>query len=591
MITTRTKNLQWLLLLPIFFQNVIPATSFGTSQSAASPTFRLHTKHPNSEHQTRSEHQAKVSMRHAVTADLEEGEKGSVQTEEKETEIANTPPRKQYFATCIPGLANVLSRELIQIGATNVEPSGTSGVYFSSDETSNVDIGLKALLWLRTAHRIMEMIVTTAEDDYYLENPILTKDDLYNCIKFGTPVQEILGDGKGGLLTLSVNVISNGHVPKELCHSHYTALTVKNALVDKVRELRDDRPNVDLDDPDVPLVAVIRGIGGRYINDHEFDDNSGGGRTGVEVTLYRILHSGGSLHRRGYRASSESAGKIHKAAMKESLAAGLLLESGWDLLVNAAKKDGLPAVFVDPMAGSGTLSVEAAMIASDLAPGLMRMKCYNKIQRKSPAETSRNPHQQPPAIRWKDADTEQWKTLIAECEDLAGKGLDWMLNKNTIYHEKTNCIILANELYSSSVDLALLNIDNAGFSNFISVHEGDCKSWDLGGGHDDGTNGEALTDRAVIPGRTIIGTNPPWGLRLTEDVEDSWYALNVFFRRECNSAEAWVLSGSKAATRTLRMKMTRKIPIKTADEDLRWIQYHVFKKKAATVDSPGGEEM
>jgi len=588
MVATSRTHFQWLLLLPIIFQNVKPSTSF--SPSTTRPVYQLRTNHPNSEHPTRSKQHAKVSLLNAGTmSSLKEGE-GFAQSKEEETEIAHTSRRKQYFATCIPGLANVLARELIQIGATNVEPSGTSGVYFSSDGTTDVDIGLKALLWLRTAHRIMEMITTTAEDDYYVEHPILTKDDLYNCIQFGTPVQDILGDGKGGLLTLSVNIISNGYVPKELCHSHYTALTVKNALVDKVRELRDDRPDVDLVDPDVPLVAVLRGIGGKYKNENEFDAYSSGGGAGVEVTLYRILHSGGSLHRRGYRASSESAGKIHKAAMKESLAAGLLLESGWDLLVNAAKEDGLPAVFVDPMAGSGTLSVEAAMIASDLAPGLMRMKCYNKIQRESPGETKSNPHRLPPAIRWKGADTEQWKELIAECEDLACKGLDWMLHENTIYHEKTNCIILANELHSSAVDLALSNIDNAGFSNFISVHEGDCLSWDLGGGHDEGTNSEVLIERAVIPGRTIIGTNPPWGLRLTEDVEASWYALNVFFRRECNSAEAWVLSGSKAATRILRMKMTRKVPIKTADEDLRWIQYHVFKKKPATVDNAGGEK-
>jgi 23S rRNA (guanine2445-N2)-methyltransferase / 23S rRNA (guanine2069-N7)-methyltransferase len=260
--------------------------------------------------------------------------------------------------------------------------------------------------------------------------------------------------------------------------------------------------------------------------------------------------------------------------MKESLAAGLLLESGWDLLVNAAKGDGLPAVFVDPMAGSATLTIEAALIASDCAPGLMRINCYDK----SKSETEHNPYKVPPVVRWKDADIKQWETLIAECEDRQRVGLDWMQQRNIVYPEKTNCIILGNELYSNAVDLALSNIESAGFSKIISMHQGDCKSWDLGGSHDDGT------ERAVIPGRTIIGTNPPWGLRLSEDIEESWYALNLFFRRECNSAEAWVLSGSKAATRTLRMKMTRRISIKTADEDLRWIQYHVFKKKVDTGD-------
>jgi len=171
---------------------------------------------------------------------------------------------KYYFATCIPGLAKVLSRELVQIGAKNVEISGNSGVYFSSNESSNVDIGLKALLWVRTAHRIMEMITSTTEGEnfyHYEENPILSKEDLYSSIQCCTSIQDILGNGRGGLLTLSVNVITNGHVLKELCHSHFTALTVKNALIDKVREMRKDglRPDIDTTDPDVPLVAVLRG--------------------------------------------------------------------------------------------------------------------------------------------------------------------------------------------------------------------------------------------------------------------------------------------------------------------------------------------
>jgi len=495
------------------------------------------------------------------------------------------PQVKYYFATCIPGLANILSSELIQIGAKNVETSGNSGVYFSSDadKTSNVDIGLKALLWVRSAHRIMEMITSTVSEenfDYYEENPILTKENLYSFIQTA-PVQRILGNGRGGLLTLSVNVISNGNLPRELCHSHYTALTVKNALVDKTREMRSDglRPDVDLTDPDVPLVAVMRGNCGEY--SHTGDDNrNNNGRKyfrskGVEVTLYRMLHSVGSLHRRGYRAS----GKIHKASMKESLAAGLLLESGWNKLVASAKEDGLPAVFVDPMAGSATLTLEAALIASDFAPGLMRIQCYDNRMRENHSEKIKqwNPHLIPPVVRWKEGDQEQWKELLVECRKRANEGCNWMKRSNTQYPERKNCMILANELHSNAFALASSNIENAGMEDFISLHEGDCKSWDLGGGN------EGLTSRAVIPGRTIIGTNPPWGVRLTEDIEASWNCLNLFLRRECNSAEAWVLSGNKVVTRVLHMKTSRKIAIKTADEDLRWLQYHIFQKKDINV--------
>jgi hypothetical protein len=71
---------------------------------------------------------------------------------------------------------------------------------------------------------------------------------------------------------------------------------------------------------------------------------------------------------------------------------------------------------------------------------------------------------------------------------------------------------------------------------------------------------------------------------LNEDIEESWLSLKSFLREQCNSAEAWVLSGNKETTRYLRMKKSRSVVIKTADEDLRWIQYHVFRKK--TTDAP-----
>jgi len=244
--------------------------------------------------------------------------------------------------------------------------------------------------------------------------------------------------------------------------------------------------------------------------------------------------------------------------------------------VNAAKKDGLPAVFVDPMAGSATLCLEAALIASDFAPGLMRIKCYNNRLQKSSGRHF-NPHKIPPVVRWKGCNQEQWKELLIECKERADEGLNWMQRNNEQDPKRKNCMILANELFSSAVNSAFSNIENAGMNDFISMHEGDCKSWDLGG------ESERSTVRAICPGRTIIATNPPWGLRLTEDIEASWCALNLFLRRECNCAEAWVLSGNKAVTRILRMKNSRKISIKTADEDLRWIQYHVLKRRIRTL--------
>ena len=112
----------------------------------------------------------------------------------------------------------------------------------------------------------------------------------------------------------------------------------------------------------------------------------------------------------------------------------------------------------------------------------------------------------------------------------------------------------------------------------------------------------SLGSSIICPGRTIIVSNPPWGLRLSEDVIDSWDNMRQFFANECGGTEgallrvntfihnkfhylqyarfsAWILSGNKNLTRTLRMKKSRSFPISTGNESLRWIQYHIFPKQ------------
>ena len=469
-------------------------------------------------------------------------------------------PFKQYFATCVPGLENVLASELTALGASNVETSGNAGVSFTNSPTDTFDIGLRSLLWLRTAHRVMELISSTMPtglDQYDNGEQCYVYDstELYNFIRSTVHVQSLLGNGRGGLLTLNVRATANGRLPKELCHTHYTSLQVKNALVDAVRDLRDDgtRPDVDLDDADVPLVVVLRGHDGKK----------------CDVSLYRVLHSGGSLHRRGYRGGDgvDESGVVHKAALKESLGAGLLLEAGWDKLCGAAKEDGLPAIAIDPMAGSATLAIEAALIAADIAPGLMRIRSQAK------RGGDFNPHQMPPAIRWRDGDVDEWKFLLAEATTRAKAGLAWMKSDSSTYPGRKNCEIYANEYNSRAAELAYSCISKAGFSGSIELNEGDCLDWDLGG---------EGGDRVPVEGRTIVVANPPWGKRLSEDIEQSWESLKTFLRRECNGVEAWILSGNKDLTRILRMKKTRSLVIKTGGEDLRWLQYHIFKKKDAS---------
>ncbi|KAL7476732.1 hypothetical protein ACHAW6_002568 [Cyclotella cf. meneghiniana] len=492
-----------------------------------------------------------------------------------------------YFATCPPGLHAVLTSELLSLGALDARPAGTAGVSFRGTSAT----GLKCLLWCRTAHRILQRIASSDDDNddeehVYSRRGIRNGEELYRFVRTAVRAPSLLGDGRGGLHTLSVSAIYASRVPRELCHGRFTALTVKNALVDDVRESREDgrRPDVDAEDADVPLVVVLRGRRAdgrrRRRGDDEFLRRGRGGEEEelvADVDIYRCLHSGGSLHRRGYRTdsirddghddtwSNSSADKnngsalIHRAAMKESLAAGLLLHAGWDKLVRAARSDGKGAVLVDPMTGSATLPVEAALIACDVAPGLMRMVAWKKGGGDA---RGRNPHRFPPAVRWKDfCEASVWEELLVDAARRAKSGVDWA--------KKNGVSILCNEKDSRAIALARTSIRNSGVGSIISLTEGDCLDWKL--------------HNKVIEGRTIFACNPPWGVRLTEDIDDSWVSLREFLRREGNGAEAWVLSGNKDLTKILRMKKSRSVVVRTADEDLRWLQYHIFQKSEAPV--------
>ena len=428
-----------------------------------------------------------------------------------------------YLATCIPGLSGVLADELDTLGCKNVQIASNSAVRFSAD----LQTALYTLLWARTPHKLMELLCQSITDD------LLNRDDLYQFVRESIQVKDLLGDGKGGLLTLSVQVVLNNpsKIPKDINHSHYTALCIKNALCDEVRDLRGDRPSVDLQDPDVPLTAVLLGTD-----------------TGACISLYRQLHHG-SLHRRGYRQ-----GAIHKAALKESLAAGLLLHIGWQHQCQGAQNGKQAAILIDPMAGSGSLLLEGAMMAADLAPGLMRIKCGGDSL--------------PPVVRWKHLDcpdiVDEWKELLVEATTRAKRGLQWMRSS------PESVKILGNDWHAGALDLCQSSLDLAGLGHVIEIRQGNCLDW-------------KPADSSVP--WTVV-TNPPWGVRLTNDMSESWEALRVFLRETCPAGtQAWVLSGNPAATKHLGLRKSQSLPIKTGQQDLRWIQYIIRGK------SEGREEM
>lgn len=423
-----------------------------------------------------------------------------------------------YLATCIPGLADVLAEELsgIHHDIYSVETSGNAAVTFRATREGS----LHALCWVRTAHRLLEVVSEHSKADIYDRN------DLMDFIKNEINAKELLGDGQGGLLTLSVKaMLSNPmQLPQDLSHSHFSALTVKNALCDVIRDMRGDRPSVDTDTPDVPLVVRLRGKQGA-----------------ASVVLYRSLHSPGSLHRRGYRQGEA----MHKAAMKESLAAGLLLEADWHNMVKESKLSGEPLRLVDPMAGSGSFVLEAAMMAADIAPALLRIKC-------GLPDSSL-----PPVVKWKsDIDAaEVWKSILVDASQKAKSGIQWMRDN------PDQVRIQANDIHPGAVRIMESSLQAAGLGQFVQTSNVDC--YDM-----------SLMDEEEVP--YVIVTNPPWGIRLTEDIEDSWEGLRHYLRDVCPSGtKACILSGDKSSTKLLKLRRDRMVPIQTGEQTLRWIHYTI----------------
>jgi 23S rRNA (guanine2445-N2)-methyltransferase / 23S rRNA (guanine2069-N7)-methyltransferase len=220
-----------------------------------------------------------------------------------------------FFASCPPGVADLTAAELRACGATNTRELKLGVLFEGTLETA-----YRACLWSRTASRILMPLGNF---------PAATSEELYAGVAAIDWTQHLAPNG-----TLAIEF---GGASAGIKHTHFGALKTKDAIVDQLRERTGQRPSVELERPDVRL-------------DVRLDRD--------RATLSLDL-SGESLHRRAYRARGVA------APLKENLAAAVLLRSGWPALAQTGE-------FVDPMCGSGTLVIEAAMMALDIAPGSLR---------------------------------------------------------------------------------------------------------------------------------------------------------------------------------------------------------------------------
>ncbi|HLW74000.1 MAG TPA: THUMP domain-containing protein [Gammaproteobacteria bacterium] len=222
----------------------------------------------------------------------------------------------RFFATAAKGLEPLVADELRALGAKDVKEA-RGGASF---EGSPAD-AYRACLWLRTANRVLLPLARF---------PARDAESLYAAVRRMPWEQDVSPDG-----TLAVDF---GGTSEGITNTQFGAQKLKDAIVDRFREKFGRRPSVDRVRPDL------------LVNCHLHRD----------LATVSIDLSGDSLHMRGYRTESVA------APLKENLAAALLLKCGWPEI---AKRSGS---FVDPLCGSGTLVIEAAMIALDVAPGLLR---------------------------------------------------------------------------------------------------------------------------------------------------------------------------------------------------------------------------
>lgn len=217
-----------------------------------------------------------------------------------------------FFATAAAGTESLVVRELEALGATSVR-AHPGGVRFHG----TLETGLRACLWSRVAMRILEPLTRFPVDD---------ADSLYDGVR--------AIDWPSYLNAKTTFAVEATGMTDALRHTHFTALKVKDAIVDRMRESVGQRPSVDARNPDVLVVVHL-----------------GRGRCEVSLDL-----SGEPLFKRGYRSAPV------RASLKETLAAAVLMTAGYDG----------ESPLVDPMCGAGTLAIEAARIARNEAPGLAR---------------------------------------------------------------------------------------------------------------------------------------------------------------------------------------------------------------------------
>ena len=386
----------------------------------------------------------------------------------------------ELIAKTFMGLEPVLAKELTQLGANNVQ-IGRRMVSFTGDK----EMMYRANFSLHTAIKVLKPIYRFKAQ---------SADDVYEEIKKIDWSQYLDNEH-----TFAVDSVV---FSEEFRHSKFVSYKVKDAIVDQFREKTGSRPNISVANPDLRLHIHIADVA-----------------PGKSECTLCLDSSGESLHRRGYRQESV------EAPLNEVLAAGMILMTGWQ-----GETD-----FIDPMCGSGTLLVEAALIARNMAPGLFR----------------------------KEYAFEKWPDFDAEL-------FDHIYNDDSKEREFTHHIY-GYDIDMKAVNTARLNVKAAGLTADITVEQQDFK------------------DFTQPKDKSIMVCNPPYGERIsTPDLLGTYRMIGERLKHQFLNNDAWILSYREECFEQIGLKPSIKIPVYNGSLECEFRKYQIFDGKLKNFRSEGG---
>ena len=394
---------------------------------------------------------------------------------------------ERFFATCPRGLEAALAAELESLGA-KLARATDGGVAFEG----KLDLAYTINLWSRLASRVLWQVGTGRYRD---------QQDIYDAaLRLRWPDWFAVTD------TLRVNVTA---IRSPLTSLDFITLKIKDAVCDRFRTAVGERPSVDTAAPDVRIHAFL---------------------TADTCTFY-LDTSGEALFKRGYRNDAL------EAPLRENLAAGLLKLAGW----NAA----LP--LVDPFCGSGTILIEAAMMACDMAPGYNRVFGFRRLS-------------------WFNA--EIWQAAREDAGRRAEAG-----------RASAALQLYGSDISPPAITAARANVAALGLDAFIELRLAD-----------------ALTATAPAAEGLIV-TNPPYGVRLgaDDDLPALYAAFADTMKRNFPGWRAYVLCGEMALMKAIRLTPSRKIPLYNGALECRLVEYKLVagsnRKQSVAGEAPIGGKM